>query len=349
MSATPDCIPVHDPFGAAADAALPTVPAALDPAAAAEEFKRGLPRLAGEGGRVEVKSITVIRHKAGKRCVIEYDVRVERPGQKRLKAKLIGKIRARRYGTEGYRLQDAFWSAGLRRPSPDHIAVPEPVGVITPFRMWLQRRVNGVTATGLIGGPDGPALAARIADGIHKVHCAGVPTEKAHAMADELRILHECLPRAAALRPELGARIDRMLAGCDRLGAGVPAPKACGIHRDFYPAQVVVDAERLWLLDFDLYCLGDPGLDIGNFIGHVTEESLRTHGDPAAWSAAERAMEERFVQLAGESVRPAIHAYTTLTLARHVYLSTQFPERQPFTDRLLALCEHRLADAGRLA
>jgi aminoglycoside phosphotransferase (APT) family kinase protein len=214
--------------------------------------------------------------------------------------------------------------------------------------MWLQRRVNGVTATQLIGGPEGPTLAARIAQAIRKVHQAGVPTEKAHTMADELRILHECLPRASALRPELAARIERLLAGCDRLGAGVPALTPCGIHRDFYPAQVVVDAERLWLLDFDLYCLGDPGLDIGNFIGHVTEESLRTHGDPAAWSAAERAMEDRFVALSTESVRPAIHAYTTLTLARHVYLSTQFPERRPFTDRLLDLCEQRLSAAGCL-
>lgn len=348
MSAHPDRIPVHDPFSATTDPALPTVPLALNPAAVAEEFKRGLPRLAGEQGRVEVKSIHVIRHKPGKRCVVEYDIRVERPGQKRLKTKLIGKIRARRYGTEGYRLQDAFWQAGLQRPCPDHIAVPEPIGVIPAFRMWLQRRVNGVTATQLIGGPEGPVIAARIADAIHKVHRAGVPAEKSHSMADELRILHECLPRVTALRPELAPRIDRLLAGCARLGAGLPAPMACGIHRDFYPAQVVIDAERLWLLDFDLYCLGDPGLDLGNFIGHITEESLRTQGDPTAWSASERAMEQRFVELAGESVRPAIHAYTTLTLARHVYLSTQFPERHSCTDRLLELCEQRLSAAGHL-
>lgn len=50
---------------------------------------------------------------------------------------------------------------------------------------------------------------------------------------------------------------------------------------------------------------------------------------------------------AGEPVRPAVRAYTLLTLARHVYLSTLFPERQPFTARLLELCEERLG--GRAA
>ena len=70
---------VTDPFNAAADPALPTVALALDPLAVQEEFKRGLPRLAGEDGTIKVKTITVLRHKVGRRCVIEYDVRVERP------------------------------------------------------------------------------------------------------------------------------------------------------------------------------------------------------------------------------------------------------------------------------
>jgi aminoglycoside phosphotransferase (APT) family kinase protein len=154
--------------------------------------------------------------------------------------------------------------------------------------------------------------------------------------------LRECLVKVAALKPEWAARIQKLQAACERLGASVPEPRACGVHRDFYPAQVIVDGKRLYLIDFDLYCLGDPGLDVGNFLGHVTEESLRELGGPEALAEVERAMEERFVELSGESVRAAVRAYTTLTLARHVFLSTQFPERQRFTEALLKLCEQRL-------
>ena len=53
-------------------------------------------------------------------------------------------------------------------------------------------------------------------------------------------------------------------------------------------------------------------------------------------------MEERFVELSGEAARPAVRAYADLTLARHVHLSTLFPERQAFTGDLLELCEERL-------
>src|SRR5215831_17521451 len=107
-------IKVDDPFDALRDPALPSLSLALDRAEAKAAFKRGLPRLAGPQGQVIVKSIRVIRHKPGKRCVIEYDVRIEAPDQPRMKAVLIGKVRARRFGHEALRLQEAIWQAGFQ-------------------------------------------------------------------------------------------------------------------------------------------------------------------------------------------------------------------------------------------
>jgi thiamine kinase-like enzyme len=67
------------------------------------------------------------------------------------------------------------------------------------------------------------------------------------------------------------------------------------IHRDFYPDQILVDRDRLWLVDLDLCCQGDPALDIGNFIAHITEQSLRQTGDPSAMEQ-EAALREAFIQ-----------------------------------------------------
>jgi aminoglycoside phosphotransferase (APT) family kinase protein len=161
-------------------------------------------------------------------------------------------------------------------------------------------------------------------------------------MADELRILHERLPLVTREQPRWAGRIERLLKACDRLGAATPEPVMCGIHRDFYADQVIVDGARLHLIDFDLYCEGDPALDVGNFLGHLTEQSLRAFGDPEALASVEEAMEERFVELSGEAARCRVGVYKTLTLVRHVHLSTLFPERRPFTGRLLGLCEERI-------
>ena len=56
----------------------------------------------------------------------------------------------------------------------------------------------------------------------------------------------------------------------------------------------------------------------------------------------EKAMEDRFVELSGEATRPAVRAYATLTLVRHIYLGSLFPERVGLTERLVQLCEERL-------
>jgi len=335
-------ITVSDPFGAAADPALPALKLALDPFEAKEELKRRLPRLGGEDGIVRLQAIRVIRHKPGKRCVIEYDVKVEREGLRSKLITLIGKVRAKRYGNEGYRLLESVWNSGFQADSPDGISVPEPIGVLPKLQVWLQRKVPGRLASDLLAEGGGLAVARRIAKAIHKLHRANVPTERTHTMADELRILHAHLPLVSEAKRQLGKRIDRVLAACDRLGADLPPPKACGIHRDFYPAQVMVDGARLYLLDFDLYCKGDAALDVGNFLGHIIEQSARRFGDPSALADREKALEDAFVELSGEAARNAVRAYTTLTLVRHIYLSTRFPERMAFTERFIELCEKRL-------
>jgi len=331
--------PVSDPFGAAGDRALPTVVRALVPAIAERELRRTVPG----GGALEVEAIRVVHHKPGRRCLIEYDVRTPGDGA----VTLIGKVRRQRTGEVDHGLTRALWEAGFDAGSADGISVPQPLGVSLELQMWLQRKVPGPSATALLDGPDGVGLAARIADVACKVHAAGVAPWRVHGMRDELRVLRDVLGRLTAARPGWAPRIARLIAACERLGASVAETTPCGVHRDFYGEQVLVDGARLWVIDFDLYCLGDPALDAGNFVGHITEQALREHGDPAALADREAALEERFAALAGDEIRPRVRAYATLTLARHVCLSLERLSDVAFTKSLFELCEERLAAGAR--
>jgi hypothetical protein len=54
-------------------------------------------------------------------------------------------------------------------------------------------------------------------------------------------------------------------------------------------------------------------------------------------------LEDRYAQQWDEpGARAAVRAYTTLTLVRHIHISSQFPDRQHCTLPLLDLCESRL-------
>ena len=231
---------------------------------------------------------------------------------------------------------------GFGPHSADGISVPEPLGVIPALFMTLYRKVQGVVATDLLSGAGGGKLAARIADAAYKLHRANLPFQRSHTMADELRVLRDRLRIVATFNPQWAGRIDRILQGCDRLAKTLPLPREpASIHRDFYADQIIVSGTRLFLVDFDLCCRGDPALDIGNFIAHLTEYSLRRLGRPDALIDRELAAEQQYVQRSGIS-STTIRAYATLTLARHIFISTRIADRQALTEALINLCESRL-------
>jgi thiamine kinase-like enzyme len=271
--------------------------------------------------------------------VIEYDVCVNG----RATVTLIGKARRKRFGNADYRLLDSVWNAGFDDASHDGISVAEPIAVIGALELWLQRKAQGVVAAQLLTGPYALQLARHIAEAAFKLHCATdqIATERMHTMADELRILRNRLEEVERQHIGWATRIRAVLTGCEALGATV-VPTVRGIHRDFYSDQIIVDGDRLHLIDFDLYCHGDVGVDIGNFMGHIAEQSLRELRDTAALQPIEQVIETRYVELAGEQTQRAIRVYRLLTLARHVSLSAEIPERRHVTEPLIELCEAEL-------
>ena len=336
-----------DPFGVSADVVLDSLSHAVDPLTLQAILDRGITEL-GPAGDVTLQAVRVVRYKPQRRCMIEYDLTVTQPPGGAGAVTVIGKVRRHRPGRHQHRLLRAFWDAGFDAGAADAICVPQPMGEVPELAMWLQRRVTGVPATELLTGPQGAAIAPRLADAAHKIHLAAIPTNKSHRIADELHILGDCLETVADGRPELAARIHRLIDACYRAARATPVLPATGIHRDFYPDQVVVDGERLVVVDFDLYTMGDPALDIGNLLGHITEQALRDLGDPTALETIESSIVDRFATIAGEATRRPVRLYAALTVARHIFLAHERPERADLVPALLDIASVRVDDHLRV-
>ncbi len=328
--------------GKVVDAAMPWLGDALEPEAAKRALDGTVEWETGPARVLNVRSARLTRHKPGRRCVIEYDIEVERGGRITSKT-LIGKVRARGLDRATYSTLQELRRSGFDENAIDGIAVPAPHGKVEQFNMWLSAKVAGVPATRFLLDPWGESLGTRVAEVAHKIHTSDVVPARLHTMTDELRILADRLRYVRLRRPDLADRVEELERACQRLGAGAASNERRPIHRDFYGDQLLVSSGRSWVLDLDLFCLGDPALDIGNFLGHVTELALRTRGDPSAGAAVESALLERSAQLAGESVVERAEAFRTLTLARHLWISTQKPERNAVTEPLLELCESRVS------
>jgi hypothetical protein len=340
-------VAVSDPTAAACDLELPFVRQALCPVHMKHLLMEKLHCSNGDASALGIQAIRVMSHTPGRKCVIEYDVTGLQSDATARALTLVGTVHARYASHSTYETMKTLWSAGYHGSSPDGISIPEPVAEIPELNMYLQHKARGKPAMHLLAGQGGIALAERIAEAAHKVHRLGVRKQRFYTIIDVVNSLRRRLQRAATHTPAWSDRLERLLAACLRLGVSIPAAPSCPIHRNFSPDQVLVDGERLYLLDFALYAEGDPALDIGNFLGHMKEYSLRSAGDAQALTDREAALTERYIELnagrwATSALRQAISAYTTLTLARHIDTSRQFQERQPFSEALLELCELRL-------
>lgn len=324
------------------DSAMPFLERALDRAEAEAALAR-LPNFSQMGVRLE--AVRLIRHKLGRRAAIEYTLRVTPPGGGSDLRVLIGKARAKGPDQKSFALTEKL-SLEFEQVPPPSISIPRPYAVLPEFNLWLQEKVPGEPVTHFLPGESATAVCARVAEAAHKVHRSAVTPRRTHTVTDEIKILNERLMAVANSVPAWTARLEKLREQCHELALTLPSHVPRPIHRDFHPGQILVDRDRTWLLDFDLFSLGDPAVDVGNFIAHITEMSLRQTGDASAWRALEGAVEDAYVSLAQEAARSRIRVYALLTLARHIYISTQFPERQAFTERLLSLCEQRMANAG---
>jgi tRNA A-37 threonylcarbamoyl transferase component Bud32 len=95
-----------------------------------------------------------------------------------------------------------------------------------------------------------------------------------------------------------------------------PAPTDSGlrvpVHRDFHDGQLLLDDESIGVLDFDLMAIGDPALDLANFLAQL--ELRAAQGVLADPEAAGQAFLEGYRP--DPAVQSAIDGYLSVARAR---------------------------------
>lgn len=283
------------------------------------------------------------RYKPQRRALVDYVICTE-AGE----TNLIGKYRFKGLDKRSLKVQQALWNAGFNDNAK--VSVAQPLGVLPEQNTWLQRKINGQSVGDLLfkGNERLAFLGESVAHALSALHRSHVAQDLAlpfWTVRQELNILRERLQQAQELLPHLSQRIAKVLTDCETLATKLIDTRPVSVHRDFYQDQII---ERyglpgsMVLLDLDLLCSGDAALDAGNYLAHIQEFAIRQYGDIHALQQHQNAFLTTFLTYA-TTTKENVAIYTTLSLARHIYLNTQFSDRKHTTEQLLTICERNLS------
>jgi aminoglycoside phosphotransferase (APT) family kinase protein len=325
------------------DHRMPELDDALDPYCVLSELACALEDSATPDLRIAPPQI--IRHKPGRRALVRYQIEGVTIQH------VLGKIRAKGPDQRTPRVHRALRAAGLDGLAAHGVGVPRALGRIDSMHMWLQEEAPGETLAGHLepGAATQPEIFARTGTALARLHEIPAAVDRRWSFDDEADVLERVLNLAAQDMPGAGEalRMIRCAArtSLERLG---DAP-VCGIHRDFYFDQVLVDGPRIWLLDLDLYTIGDPAIDLANFLAHLDEFGLRRFGDVGALDAAASAFLSGYADIRALPAVDRIETLRATSLARHIHISMRFKDRQHITRELISISLAKLSDRERQA
>jgi hypothetical protein len=167
----------------------------------------------------------------------------------------------------------------------------------------------------------GMALAG---EALGRLHRLPLRLDVKFAADDEIDLLSRSVELAGDIFPGLRKGLNAALAHVAARLASRRRHPSCTVHRDFHERQIIVDGETCQLIDFDTACIGDPKLDVGNFLAHLDLAALQGSDDRAGPAEA---FLEAYARAHHAPHRADVAAYrlaTHLRLARIYAFSTQW-------------------------
>lgn len=256
------------------DPAFPHLVRFYDPAYAAGLLDGVL----GGAGTSGAFGVWPVRYRPGQRHVLRYTANAG-PGRT-VFAKIYRDATAARTRALAGRLAEPVASGSAAR-----IASPLPASPDQRAGLWLH--VPGRPLWQVLRDDPGALRMAAVAGAalraIHDIDPGPVAAER--GAADEVAAAARACAHITALLPALGARLSRLLDGVGERVQALPAEAPALTHGDAKCDNLLVDRDRLTLLDLDRCGYADPALDIGKLLADLRWWCVRNELDTEAVQA----------------------------------------------------------------
>ena len=176
-------------------------------------------------------------------------------------------------GDEGRTIYEAYQAIhDALKDGVVQLRVPRALSYSAAHHLLLLEAVPGVPLSILQPADREPAY-RRLGESLRKLHQLSLPATTAkstrltpHGLAQAAAIIGQARPRAAELAQQLA---DKLIAGNDEIAQSKPVL----LHGDLHPKNVMVDDERLFLLDLDQAASGAATVDLAGVIAGLCCEA----------------------------------------------------------------------------
>jgi Ser/Thr protein kinase RdoA (MazF antagonist) len=311
------------------DPALPGLAAATDERTMLALFGEHLEACRERGRPPRALTHEVLHYKPRRSCAIHYRVELGAEGAADPEMRrAYGKLSRDDRGVRHLQLLTAAWDASLASGGLWRAA--RPVDYVPRWRLLLQEAVPGrdfrLVFSELTPDDGRPEKLARARDLLGAIARAvrslqGAPVPPGSPVLDFARLYasqERNLQYMGALQPELAAELAAIRKEVARLARVTRSAPLVLSHGDFAHGNVLIEGDRVGIIDFDKAGAAEPAFDMAYFLTHMWSFGIRHPKRMPHVMALWRHMREVYLALAPEVSSERLALYEALDFASYV-------------------------------
>ena len=148
------------------------------------------------------------------------------------------------------------------------------------------------------------------------LHRLRFESQEVQSLQTQVETLRQRAALLHVVAPVLAQQLEALLQQIAQLGARFTAAAHTFVHGDFAPGQLLMDKSQVAVIDFDSACVGDPAIDVGNFMASLHYTAVLGRASNAFRQLATHFLSEYQARLPAHRVADRIHLFLSVALVR---------------------------------
>ncbi len=321
------------------DSKLTTLEKAFSPAYMLKFFQEKLPREVTRNADILDCKIQVLGYRLEKRCTLLYELKLKTTSGKPKTLRLIGKIYSEKKSKKVWEIMTKLGESQLFQQNKN-VKIQSLI-LFSPELNALFLEYNpGKSLYHTKNSRSYLTAIRQVPKVLEQLQESHINLETKYTLTDELELVDKSHRYLRLFLPEAREKADLILQKIEVDSEKLQNSALLPAHRDFYDKQVLVDGNKLTVIDWDTFAMADPALDFGNFAAHLRLRGVQIPSLAPVYSQAEKLLEKNISASKYKGYWEDYKFYKLTALFRLASLYAFKPLWKNLGAKLLEICEN---------